>query len=241
MVENLLLDARAIYHLLEPFGAQTSAQSVGAVQAALDAAVQSREEEEVRLRVQRKLPIGRLSLRPDELGAAEAVARAETDKWLSKIAALDVPDLQEAAHAEVAAIITSGQQLARFHGKAILHDVYSALRVADAGLGKSAFALSLAASPFAAERAQGLAGSAVDQVRLFFPEQLPRMLGQEGDPTASAELAARCQTHYAAWTGGHPLQNSREEVSAHIFAFARTLSEGPRKTLVELASQIGTA
>jgi ABC-type hemin transport system ATPase subunit len=240
MVENLLLDARAIYHLLEPFGAQTSARSVSAVQAALDAAAQGREEEEVRLRVQRQLPIGRLSLRPDELGGADAVARAEGDKWLGKIGALDVPELQSVANAEVAAIIASGEQLARFHGKAILYDVYSALRVADAGLGKSAFALSLAASPFAAERAEGLAGSALEQIRLFFPAQLPQALEQEGDPTVAAELAVRCETQYAAWAGGSPLQVGREELRADIFAFARTVGDAPRKALVELASQIGT-
>ncbi|MEJ7742787.1 MAG: AAA family ATPase [Nocardioidaceae bacterium] len=61
MVENLLLDAVAIFAALSAFGAQTAAVSVEAVQRVLDAAAANRVDDEVRLRVQRQLPIGRLS------------------------------------------------------------------------------------------------------------------------------------------------------------------------------------
>ncbi len=62
MVENFLLDATAIHAVLAPFGTQTGASSVSAVQFALDRAARDRVQDEVRLRVQRQLPVGRLAL-----------------------------------------------------------------------------------------------------------------------------------------------------------------------------------
>jgi hypothetical protein len=240
MVENFLLDAEAIHKVLEPFGAQTAATSVAAVQAALEAAIQGRVDEEVRLRVQRQLPIGRLSLKPDELANTEAVAQAAMEAWLSKVSDLDIPALETAARAEVNEIIDAGEQLARFHGKALLRAVYGSLRVADAGIGKTAFALSLAASPLASTRALTLAESALNRIRLFFPDGMALALSVDGDQTIAAELTARGELHYEAWRAGTPIPEGREELRAEIFGFARTLGEGPRTALVQLASQIGT-
>lgn len=240
MVENFLLDAGAIFQVLQPFGAQTAATSVGAVQRALEAAILERVDDEVRLRVQRQLPIGRLSVGPNELESSAAVAQAATEKWLSKVGDLDIPALEAAARAEVDGIIDADEQLARFHGKAILHAVYGSLRVADAGIGKTAFALSLAASPLASTRASILADSALDRIRLFFPEGMASALSMDGDSGVAAELTARSGTHYEAWSAGAPIREGREALRADIFGFARTLGEGPRAAVVQLASQIGT-
>lgn len=241
MVENLLLDAPAIFYLLKPFGSQTAALSVGAVQAALKTAALARIEDEVRLRVQRQLPIGRLSLQPAELHNAERFAREHADKWLDKLRTLDISALEEAARAEVQGILDAGQCLERFHGKALLLDVYGALHVADAGWSKSAFTLSLAASPHAAERAERLAGPALKQIRLFFPDGLPAALAAQGDAAASNQLAERCRVQYAAWQSGQPQEEGRGELREDVFAFARSAGEETRELLVRLASQIGTA
>jgi energy-coupling factor transporter ATP-binding protein EcfA2 len=199
MVENFLLDAQAIYSVLQPFGSQTGAVSIAAVEDALHSAVEAREKDEVRLRVQRQLPIGRLTLQPHEMENAEAIARTISDKWLGKLESLNIRTLTAASQAEVSGIIATGQQLDRFHGKKILHAVYATLRVTDAGLSKPAFALSLAASDHARERARILAGPAIQRIRLFFPAGLPNILRSNGDGTVGDQLASRCQAQYDAW------------------------------------------
>lgn len=237
MVENLLLDPEAIFQVLEPFGTQTRATSVAAVAAALEAAAQNRVDEEVRLRVQRQLPVGRLSLKPDELQDAARVANLQTEAWLTKLQAINVAALQEAARVEVNAVLTAGDQLARFHGKAILRDTYGSLRVAEAGLGKAAFALSLAVSPHARARAEALAGAAVDRIRLYFPQELGEELARDG---GYGELASRCRDHYEAWEADRPAADGRAHLREEIFAYARTLGDNARLRLVQYASQIGT-
>lgn len=240
MVENLLLDAEAIFAVLAPFGAQTNASSVLAVQSALEVAVRGREQDEVRLRVQRQLPVGRLALRPDQLSEAEKVARSESDAWLAKLAALDVPSLTAAARAEVDDIVSAGTQLERFHGKKLLRAVYGQLRVAEAQLGQAAFALLLAAHDRSHERAHAFAEPALRRIRLFVPAGLPEALRADGDQAVAAPLALRCQEHYAAWLADVPTAEGRVQLRSDVFAFARTVGEGSHRRLVKLASRIGT-
>lgn len=235
MVENLLLDAEAIYAALAPFGAQTGASSLAAVRAALDEAAVDRVEDEVRLRVQRQLPIGRLTLRPNELDAAETVAQEATEAWLARLRRLDLPALAGQARAEVNAVIAAGTQLDRFRGKQLLARVFDTLDVKSA-LGRPAFALLVAAQPAAQARASRLASPTLDQIRLFFPAELARLLREAGE----AELADWCQTEYDAWTACAPLPQNRQELRAALFAYGRGLPDPQREPLLELATQIGT-
>jgi hypothetical protein len=240
MVENLLLDAEAIYATLAPFGAQTNATSVPAVQAALLLAVEGQVEDEIRLRVQRQLPVGRLTLRPDQLDSAKEVAQYESDAWLAKLASLDLPSLTTAARAEVDAIVAAGTQLDRFHGKKILRAVYDHLQVRDAQLGHAAFALLLAANDRAQERAHALAEPALKRIRLFIPAGLPQALRGSGDQTVAEPLALRCEEHHAAWSADAPQAEGRIELRSDVFAFARSGEGEQHRRLVELASRIGT-
>lgn len=240
MVENLLLDAEAIHAVLAPFGAQTEAVSVTVVQAALERAVQDQVHDEVRLRVQRQLPIGRLALRPNQLDAAEALARSESDRWLAKLAALDLPSLTAAAQAEVDAIVAAGTQLDRFHGKKMLRAVYGHLRVQDAQLGYAAFVLLLAAHEQTHKRADTLAEPALNRIRLFVPAGLPEVLRSGGDQTVAEPLALRCQEHHESWSADAPRAEARIELRSDVFAFARTVEGEQHRRLVILASRIGT-
>lgn len=240
MIENLLLDAGAIHAVLAPFGAQTGAGSVPVVQAALDRAVQDQLHDEVRLRVQRQLPVGRLALRPDQLGDAELVARSESDRWLGRLASLDLPALTTAAQAEVDSIRAAGTQLDRFHGKKILHAVYGHLRVRDAQLGYTAFVLLLAAHEGAHERANKLAEPALQRIRLFVPAGLPETLRCDGDQSVAEPLAVRCHEHHAAWSADSPQAVGRADLRNEVFAFARATEGEQHRGLVKLASQIGT-
>lgn len=240
MVENLLLDVEAIYAVLAPFGAQTGASSLPAVQAAVDRAVRDRMEDEVRLRVQRQLPVGHLALRPDQLGDAEQVAQAESEKWLGKLAALDLPALTVTANAEVEKVQAAGTQLDRFHGKKLLRAVYRHLGVTNAGLSQAAFALLLAAHEVTQERANRLAAPALQQIRLYVPTGLPEALRGIGEQSVTECLAVRCQEQHLAWRAGTPQAEGRVELRNEVFALARIVEGEQRRTLVELASQIGT-
>lgn len=236
MVENLLLDSDAIYALLAPFGTQTRASSPAAVQAALEDAAASRTDDEVRLRVQRQLPIGRLDLRPDELNDAEKVAQKAADAWLAKLGRLDLPALTEQARFEVDAIISKRTQLDRFHGKRLLERVYTTLGVQMAGLGRPGFALLVAAQPAAKARALRLASPALERIRLFFPAGLAPLLQEAGVDN----LAGQCRVEYDAWAAGEPLALNRLELRAALFECGRGLPGPQRQPLLELAAQIGT-
>lgn len=241
MVENLLLDAQAIHAVLAPFGAQTLAGSVPAVQAVLDQAARDQTEDEVRLRVQRQIPIGRLSLRPDQLQDASAVAHNESERWLGRLTALDLPALTAAAQVEVEAISAAGTQLDRFHGKKILQSVYRSLQVKDAQLAYAPFVLLLSAHERAQQRAGAVARESLERIRLFIPAGLSEALRSDGDQAAAEPLARRCQEQWAAWASGAPQEVGRVNLRGDVFAFARTLDEEPRRRLVQMASSIGTA
>jgi ABC-type cobalamin/Fe3+-siderophores transport system ATPase subunit len=240
MIENLLLDPQAIYDALTPYGNQTGASTPAAVLAALQRVTDSRLEDEIRLRVQRQLPIGRLEVRPDFLDDAEDVAAEQAKKWLERLRELDIPALTQAARVEVEAIVAAGKQLDRFHGKRILHAVYTALRVNDAGLAKPTFALAIAAQPAAGARARCLAGPAIERILLFFPSGLPEAIRSAGDQSVGEPLAVSCEKHHAAWAAGVPQAAERAQIREAVFGFARTTPDGQRRTLVALAGQIGT-
>lgn len=140
MVENLLLDADAIYAALKPYGDKTRATSPAAVKTVLDEAALARVNEEVRLRVQRRLPVGRLDPTPADLDDVEQFAETTVAAWRARLNALDLAALAAAARAEVDGILQEGTALARLHGKKILRAVYDELGVA-ATLSHAAFPL----------------------------------------------------------------------------------------------------
>lgn len=240
MIENLLLDPQAIYDALTPYGAQTRASTPAAVRAALQRATDGRVEDEIRLRVQRQLPIGRLEIRPDFLDRAEEVAAEQAEKWLERLRDLDIPALTQAARVEVEAIVAAGTQLDRFHGKRILHALYTDLRVNDAGLAKPTFALAIAAQATARVRAQRLAGPAIERILLFFPSGLSEAIRSGGDQSVGEPLAVRCEKQHAAWVTGLPQAAEREQIREAVFGFARTTPDDQRRSIGALASQIGT-
>lgn len=242
MVENLLLDTQAIYEALRPYGNLTTASSTAAVQAALENAAQERIEDEVRLRVQRQLPVGRLEIHPDRVSDADAAGAAQVGKWLDRLRALDVTAVAVAARVEVESIIDEGVQLERFHGKRILQAVYKALNVTAAGLSQPAFALAIADRASSSERVQRVTAPAIGRIKLYFPAHLADTLRSCGDQTAACDPLVRdCNRHHAAWAAGRPEAAGREQLREQIFAFARTTGLQQRRTLTALASEIGTA
>lgn len=238
MIENLLLDSEAIYDALRQFGALTTASSPAFVADVLAAAARDRVEDEVRLRVQRALPTGRLTVHPDRLDNLDAVAYEQVQGWLANVRAVDRAGVADAARAEVDAIVQAGAQLERFHGKRILHAVYKALNV-NAVLTAAGFALAVAERAAGNERVQKLTEPAIARITLYIPAGLSEALRTTGDPAAE-QLAASCQRHRTAWAAGQPDPAGREQLRDQVFTLARTCDEPTRCALTRLASEIGT-
>ena len=239
MIENLLLDAGSICAALAPFGAQTGATSPAVVEALLQDLVIARADEEVQLRVRRRLPIGRVVLDLQSTSSPAAQAAAQAAEWAERVEALDLPAATTVARAEVEAVLADGHGLERFHGKRLLRGVYDGLHVQSAGISQSAFALAVAAHAAGTERVVRLTRSAVDRIRLYFPPGLPQALAAVPDPAASS-LSERCAAERAAWEQGSPEPEQREDLRAALFAQALTAPEPIRQTIVSLASEIGT-
>lgn len=236
MVENFLLDADAIYGALKPFGSQTAAQSVSVVQIALDQAANTRVEDEVRLRVQRALPVLRLALRPNQISDIDAVTDTEVAKWRERVASLNLTELETKARTEVNQIQLNGSTLDRFHGKKIFRDVFGRLRVSQAGVGQSAFALLVANQDAAKDRASKLAIQSIDKIRFFFPASLADTLREAG----VYDLANECDAEFQNWLTGASARSSRTALRDRVFAAARGLQEPHRERTATAASQIGT-
>lgn len=238
MIENLLLDAEVINAALRPYGQQTRAESADAVQRALDELVTVRIEEEVQLRVRKRLPVGRLVFDLTSETTADKQAADQASVWATRVQKLDLGALEATAREEVARIVTEGTALERFHGKRLLRGAYDKLGVSGSGLSHSAFALTVAAHAAGTDRVMRLATTPIDRIRLFFPEGLAPLLADvEGEQ--AARLAARCAEQRSAWDAGTPDAHGRESLRAEVFAFG-TDHDPIRSQLAALASEIGT-
>lgn len=240
MIENLLLDPVAIFSALEPFGAQTRATNVDAVTATLARVIDSRFDDEVRLRIKNQLPVGRLDADPLTLDGLDDTARADAEKWVASVKRIATTELVEGARSAVEAIVANETQAERFHGKRILHAVYDALQVAEAGVGKSAFALMLAAQDATQERAARLGAKSMNSIRYYFPRELPGYLTELNETLVPDGLIARCAREVVTWTDGASTGEGRETLREEVFGVARNLDHERRSELTRLASQIGT-
>lgn len=240
MIENLLLDAEAIYEALKPFGAQTSAISVHVVGESLNRILNHRSEDEVRLRIKQLLPVGRLEADPLALQSTAGLADVQSAKWVKKVEALATAGLEAKARDQVRSIVEAGTQSERFHGKRVLHALFEELGVATAGLSKSAFALSIAAQDAARARAQRLGEPALMRIELFFPPTLPAAIRRLSSSPDAEEVAQRSDEALLAWREGQASAEGRERLREDVFSVARTLGEQERTELGRLASQIGT-
>ena len=247
MIENLLLDADAIYQALSPYGRKTRATSPRAVQEALNRAARDQVAEEVRLRLEvrvnpRTPQAGVTDLSDlDDLDELAARTTNQVKVWLEALRALNVTELRAAVESEVQAIIAANQQLDRFHGKKLLEAVYR-----DLGVGsvfkfadfRSAIAIHATGLP----RTRRLTSAAMERIALYFPNGLAEELRAAGGSIADV-LACECDKHRAAWhacDGGGPIVDGRQNLRRDIFEFARTLGDQDRRErLVRLAAEVG--
>ncbi|WP_420123483.1 AAA family ATPase [Nakamurella sp.] len=248
MIENLLLDTEAIYQALLPHRAETAVLTVGAVQDALERAVNDRMEDEVRLRIDQHLTHGYLRVTASDLKRLDAVAVEQAQAWVAKLRKQDLPRLASAARGEVDEIVKTGTQLDRFHGKKILRAVYRELAV-DGRPGWATFTTAIARHAADRDRTRELTAAALLRITLYFPNGLAEALRTAGGPIEeAASLANECETHLAAWcsalngAGGGPIADGRDDLRRRIVSFTRhdDVDAEHRGRLVRLAAEIGT-
>lgn len=240
MIENLLLEPQGIFTALSVFGTQTRASSALLVGEVLTSIAKERVEDEVRLRVKQRLPIGRLEADALDLPGTPDLAQEQAGKWAKRVSLLDAEDIVTQARQQVQSIVDKGQQLSRFHGKRILHAAYDRLDVAGAGISKPAFSLLVAAQAATQARAQTLGAPSLRLIELFFPSALPSLLRQYSTLPNASQLAEEAERLLTAWQSGSAEAAGRSEFRTEVFNFARALPSDERTRLVRLASEVGT-
>lgn len=242
MVENLLLEAQSIASILAPYGAL--ALSADAIRRSLNEIAGSRQEDEVRLRVQTALP--RETFRPegdDDEKVKESI-RSFVSAFEARIDKLDVAEVTTAARADVASIVAAGATLERFRGKPILREFFQRHRVSSTGLGWNAFVTELARMASQADRTRELVQPTVQRIRLYFPSEICRLLEGLPPSTERDELISLTSEARSSWESADPISDGREELRDRLLRFARAVrssGDPAGDTLLRLAASIGTA
>jgi ABC-type cobalamin/Fe3+-siderophores transport system ATPase subunit len=244
MIENLLLDPDAIYTVVAGFEAVTGLRGAQDVRRSLDVLARARRDEEVSLRVQAALPVGRIALKPEDVNDAKGAVTAVATEYLERLGHLDITAVAQRAEAEVDRIMRDGEMLERFHGKRMLEAFQQSHSVARAGFSKGAFATKVAVACAGGERSRRLAGPAVSRIRLFFPAALAGLIAHSAVSDEHVperdELARLCKEERESWERNAPTGDGRDGLRQRVFAFAHQLAGGEREQLALEGSRIGT-
>jgi len=233
MVENLLLDADAIFSVLEPQGGHglTSAAKVASV---LKSASEAIRDEEVRLRVEATLPKQYLRIEGDDLTKIEEKATKLFEEYLQRLKAIDVTDLKAQAELDVSTIENEGKALERFHGKKLLRTFYDDQKIASLGLGWSAFVLQVANEAAKRDRCAQLTRSSVRKIQLYFPKEVTSVL-EAAAAVVPKDLLERAQRHRELWVKGEPELDGREALRSELLELSRSIRDsGDEETAAAL-------
>lgn len=242
MIENLLLDAGSISSVLAPYAG--IALSPEAVHSSLLELARSREEDEVRLRIQGSVPT--VTIRPSGSDPAQVArsVREATEAYGAQIEILDLEAISETARAKVSEIITSGTTLERFRGKPILRSFYQKHSIGGTGLGWNAFVTEIARHASQADRTTRLTRPAIAKVRLYFPSGIDKALESLPPSTDRDELVEQVVAARQSWESGQPSDAGRESLRERLLHLARSArAEGnpAGEKIIQLAVSIGTA
>jgi len=243
MIENLLLDPEAIWHVLEPYREKVSLQGPPDIERELRSIARSVRQEEVRLRVLASTPFvhGRIDL--DRSADADQVI-SDLRKKLATVEANE-PNVRRTAEAAVDTILAEGRELEAFGGKAILAEFF-ARHVHTLGLARHAFAYSVAQAAAEGERARRLTGLAVLQIQRFVPPDLESLLAEaaaslEGPAQQEAlEASQRAADARRGWVAGDESMWDPGSLRDKTLAIARAVGEVDlRRRLLRACVQIG--
>lgn len=245
MIENLLLDPQSIVEVLKPYSESMDAlvKSADAIQADLTTISQTNYEDEVRLRIQHRIPS--VTLRPsgNTIDELKEYVESATSKFVDKLEELDPVAIAQAAREEVDKIVRENKQIERFRGKRILREFYNNHDVASVGFGWNAFLTELARTAATAERTRTLVTRASSRITLYFPGELSQLLEELPAGEPRDQFLQDSIAHRQAWAAGSPKGEDRERLRQEILRFGRGMRDGGDQrgsTLMQLAAAIGT-
>ena len=227
MVENLLLDADAIWEVLEPHREVTGLTGREGVAEQLRQVALEQRGDEIRLRVKLLARNVRARVKPESrTDLAEAVSRArlELEGQLAELnAAGPIAAEWEAAEQEVQAILDAGTELELFRGKPIF-DAFYDRHAKSSGLAKRAFAYAVASSATRHRRLTVLVSDAVRRISEYVPDDLVVAAEEISFTEESPGLQAgveRLKNAREAWERGETLPTAGNELREMTVALAR--------------------
>ena len=209
MIENLLLDAVAIWNVIGPHAASTGLASADSVSDELLRLATLRREDEIRLRVPAMSGPIKVELRLDaskEIQESIDDARSRANAAIDAIDPATIATEWASATEEVDHILDEKRHLERFRGKELLkafHDAFGNR----AGFSYPAFVYAVAASARSGDRLKALVAEPVRQIQGYVPSDLTGLLGELADAAPEGEdrvwvgaLRDRCATAREWWT-----------------------------------------
>jgi ABC-type multidrug transport system ATPase subunit len=263
MVENLLLDAPALWELLTPHREQTKFANIGAIDTELRAIARELREDEIRLRIGSATKLLRAELKTIEGISAEEAIVAATNRVLGDLAKAWNPEALaeelERAQTEVDRILVEGRELEAFRGKEILRIFYDR-HLKAIFPGRQAFVYALAQEVRRLPRLRQLVAVPVRRIQQYVPADLVQLLEDacarfsEGEELVTAiEALRQARAARQAWecngAVGQPLDGSldvdvdRNKLREQLVQIARAVRNlglvDMERALLAAAVQVG--
>ncbi|WP_419666907.1 hypothetical protein [Streptomyces sp. 2-1] len=241
MVENLLLDAEALYEVIKPYVEMVGLRSSSDVQSSLLHVATRQVEEEKRLRLKEVLPRETLTIDTSDLSVAQGHIQESAARFLAKITNIDLRSLAEKIDVKVQEIVERGEQLERFHGKKLLRTWYD-IYFSKVGIGWNPFLIEVSRYASGGSRINRLGTPAINRIRLYFPPALTELLGDCPEGEARDILISECLQERENWEKGSPADAGRDALRQRIIQYTREhpIEEGTRNQLLQTATGIGT-
>lgn len=235
MQENLLLDADALWELIEPHTASSATlpSSKDQLIAQLHNFAHARRDREVELRVRNRLK--RLSITEaigsvDDFDSLQTQVSTQFSEYMSKIGGRSkVVDLVNEVSGQVDALLQSPDDaLLAFHGKDLLDSVFNLYASSAGWSGKASFAYNSASvvSRVSSTRLQSLVGPPVARIRNYIPMPLVLSLRKIASVDGFADvggLAGELVRARDGWEQSKSTALDRNNARAEALAVARRL------------------
>jgi hypothetical protein len=254
MIENLLLDPRAIWELLSPHRERLPLATVDDVESELRAIAYTLREDEIRLGVSSLIKPLRITIEPtdpEKVAYAISAARNEVDKQLETAGGPErIAAVVQEAQVAVSGILEEERELEAFRGKQILKEFYNR-HGNRAGFSYSGFVYALAQRVKEESRLNELVAVTVRRIQRYVPPQLVPILEGARDElpedTAEHEIALAAlddaRTARTAWQNGHADAVDRAELRDALVRTARALhARGAtelHRALLEASVEVG--
>lgn len=239
MIENLLLDVEALWHLLSPYAEMTGLRSDDDVRRSLEECAASQVENEVRIRLKRSLPGAWVAPDPNADNLGDSLD-SQLNELRAKMEAVNIASLRAELQQHVADILGAGQALDFFHGKTLIRDFYKKHQLGRV-FAYGGFLIELARACADGKRVSTLAVPAINRIRYYFPPDLADALQAVPPSTQRDDLIGKAVAFRAEWEKGAATGEGREHFREALGELARIQLPELRAHLFGLANGVGTS